>query len=152
MMAKTIRTVLGCAVAALSLAIAARAEPYRHHHRRSLAYGEDPVYWGVEHRARTYRDCCGWRWTLLNPGEASIRQLDPRLRARSDGRLLEQVGTPPPPPEEVMIWPDSAAPGLVIPPWAFRWYGFKRGHHPMRWSGSASPRVSGAAGSHKRAR
>ena len=95
MMAKTIRTALGCAVAMLSLAIAARAEPY-HHHRRSSAYGDFPAYWGVERRPRSYRDCCGWRRTKLHPGEASVRQLNPRLRARSDGRLLEQVGTPPP--------------------------------------------------------
>ena len=92
MMAKTIGTVLACAAAMLSLAIAARAEPY-HHHRRSLAYGEGPAYWGGAHPTRTYSACCGWRWTLLNPGEASIRQVNPRLRARSDGRLLEDVAS-----------------------------------------------------------
>ena len=149
MMAKTIRTVLGCAVAALSLAVAARAEPYRHH-RRSLAYGENPAYWGVERRARIYSDCCGWRWTLLNPGEASIRQVDPRLRARGDGRLLEEVGTPPPQPEVVVVYPDGSYAGPVIPPWGFRLYGAKRGHHPHS-SASGASRVSGASGSSKRA-
>ncbi len=93
-MAKTIRTALGCAIAILSLAFAASAEPY-HRYRRAHAYGNSPAYWGVEPRVRTYRDCCGWRWTLLNAREASIPQLAPHLRARSDGRLLEEVGTPP---------------------------------------------------------
>ena len=96
--------VAGLAAAMLSLAIAARAEPY-HHHRRSSAYGDSPAYWGVERRVRSYRDCCGWRWTHVNPSETSIRQLNPRLRARSDGRLLEEVGTPPPQPEVVVVWP-----------------------------------------------
>ena len=151
MMAKTIRTILACVAAMLSLGISASAEPYRHHHRSS-AYGESPVYWGVERRVRTYRDCCGWRWTRLNPREASIRQLNPRLRARSDGRLLEEVGTPPPQPEPVMIWPDSAGPGLVIPPWAFRWYGSKQWHHPLRSPNSAGARGHGASGSYRSAR
>ena len=140
-----------CAAAMLNLAIAARAEPY-HHHRHSSAYGASPAYWGVERRVRTYRDCCGWRWTRLNPREASIRQVDPRLRARSDGRLLEEVGTPLTQPESMVIWPDSAAPGLVIPPWAFRWYGLKRWHHPLHSPNSGALRVPGASGSYKRAR
>ena len=151
MMAKTIRTALVCAVAMLSLAIAARAEPY-HHHRRSSAYGDSPAYWGLECRSRVYTDCCGWRWTQLNAGEASVRQLDPRLRARSDGRLLEEVGTPPPPPEVMVIWPDGSYAGPVIPPWGFKWYGAKRGHRHMRSPASAASRVPGASGSPKRAR
>ncbi len=152
MMAKAIRTILGCAVAALGLAIAARAEPYHPHHRRSLAYGEDLAYWGVERRVRSYRDCCGWRWTLVNPREASIRQLNPRLRARSDGRLLEEVGTPPPEPEVVVVYPDGSYAGPVIPPWGFRLYGAKHGRRPLHAPVSAASRVPSASGSSKRAR
>ena len=151
MMAKTICTVLACAAAMLNLAIAARAEPYHHHHRRSFAYGENPVYWGVEHRARAYRDCCGWRWTLVDPGEASIRQVNPRLRSRSDGRLLEEVGTPSPQPEVMVVWPDGSYAGPVIPP-NFRWFGAKHGHHFSRSLNGAVSRGSGGSGSPKRAR
>jgi hypothetical protein len=151
MMAKTIRTALVFAAAMLAFAIAARAEPY-HHHRYSSAYGDSPVYWGVERRVRTYRDCCGWRWTLLNPREASIRQVNPRLRARSDGRLLEEVGTPPPQPEFMVIWPDSSSSGsATIIPWGFGWH-HKRGHHQLRSPNSGASRGSGASGSYKSAR
>jgi hypothetical protein len=150
MMAKAIRIALGCAAVMASIAIAASAEPY-YHHRHSPAYRDRPAYWGVERRVRTYRDCCGWRWTLLNTREASIRQVDPRLRARSDGRLLEEVGTPPPPPEVMVVYPDGSYAGPVIPPWGFRWYGARRGHHPLRSPASAA-RVSGALGFPKRAR
>jgi hypothetical protein len=149
MMAKTIRTALGCMAVMASITIAARAEP--NHHRHSPAYRDRPAYWGIERRRRIYTDCCGWRWTELHPGEASIRQLNPRLRARSDGRLLEEVGTPPQPPEIMVVYPDSSYAGPVIPPWGFRWYGVKRGHHPLRSPASAA-RVSGASGSPKRAR
>ena len=151
MMAKTVRTALGCAVAMLSLAIAARAEPY-HRHRRSSAYGDSPAYWGVERRTRVYTDCCGWRWTLLNPGETSIRQLDPRLRARSDGRLLEELGAPPPQPEVVAVYPDGSYAGPVILPPNFKWFGPRQGHHPLRSLNGAASKGSGASGSHKRAR
>jgi hypothetical protein len=151
MTAKTIRTIAACVAAMLSFAAAARAEPYRHY-RRASAYGESPVYWGVEHRVRTYRDCCGWRWTELNPGEASVRQLDPRLRARSDGRLLEEVGTPPPEPEVVVVYPDGSYAGSVIPPWGFRWFGARRGHHTPRPLNGAASRGPGASGSQRRAR
>ena len=115
MMAKTIWIALGCSAVLASITIASRAEPY--HHRHSLAYSDRPAYWGVERRRRIYTDCCGWRWTELHPGEASIRQVNPRLRARSDGRLLEEVGTPPQPPEIVVIWPDSSSSGsaAIIP-------------------------------------
>jgi len=151
MTAKTIRTILACVAAMLSLAIAARAEPY-HHHWRSSAYGDSPAYWGVERRVRTYRDCCGWRRTRLNPRETSIRQVDPRLRARSDGRLLEEVGTPPPQPEVVVVWPDGSYAGPVIPPSNFRWFGAKHGHHPSRSLNGAASKGAGASGSHRRAR
>jgi len=151
MMAKTVKTTVACAVAAPSLAIAARAEPYHHHHRRSSAHGDSPAYWGVEHRARTYRDCCGWRWTLLNPGEASIRQVNPRLRSRSDGRLLEEVGTPPPQPEVMVVWPDGSYAGPVIPP-NFRWFGARHGHHHARPLNGAAARGSGGSGYQKRGR
>jgi hypothetical protein len=152
MMAKTIGTILACAAAMLSLALAARAEPY-HHHRRSLAYGDSPAYWGVERRVRTYRDCCGWRWTKLNPREASIRQVNPHLRARSDGRLLEEVGTPPPPqPDVVVVWPDGSYAGPVIPPPYFRWFGARQGHHHARPLNGAAARGSGGSGTQKRGR
>jgi len=143
--------VVGLAAVMLSLAIAARAEPY-HHHRRSSAYGNSPAYWGVERRVRSYRDCCGWRWTYVNPGETSIRQLNPRLRARSDGRLLEEVGTPPPQPEVVVVWPDGSYAGPVIPPRGFRWYGAKHGRHPSRSLNGAASKGSGASVSQKKAR
>jgi hypothetical protein len=151
MMTKTIRIALGCAAVMAGLTIAARAEPYRHH-RRWFAYTDSPVYWGVERRVRTYGDCCGWRWTELNPGEASVRQLNPRLRARSDGRLLEEVGTPPPEPEVVVVYPDGSYAGPVIPPWGFRWFGAKRGHHTPRPLSGAAFRGPGASGSQRRAR
>lgn len=151
MKAKTMRTALGCAVAMLCLATATRAEPY-YHHRRSSAHGNSPAYWGVGRRPRSNRDCCGWRWMERNPGEASVRQVDPRLRARSDGGLLEEVGTPPPQPEVIVIWPDGSYAGPVIPPWGFKWYGAKQGHRPMRPPASAASRVLGAPGSPKRAR
>jgi hypothetical protein len=150
MMAKTIWTALGCAAVMASIAIAARAEP--NHHRHSPAYGDRPAYWGVERRRRIYTDCCGWRWTELNPGEASIRQLNPRLRARSDGRLLEEVGTPPPAPDVVVVYPDGSYAGPVIPPWGFRWFGAKRGHHTSRPLNGAASRGPGASGSQRRAR
>ena len=146
MMAKTIRTALGCMAVIASITIAARAEP--NHHRHSLAYSDRPAYWGVERRRRIYADCCGWRWTELHPGEASIRQLNPRLRARSDGRLLEEVGTPPQPPEIVVVYPDGSYAGPVIPPWSFRWFGAKRGRHPLHSPSSAAR----GSGSSKRAR
>ena len=149
MMAKTIWIALGCSAVLASITIASRAEPY--HHRHSLAYSDRPAYWGVERRRRIYTDCCGWRWTELHPGEASIRQVNPRLRARSDGRLLEELGTPPQPPEIVVIWPDSSSSGsAAIIPWGFRWHA-KRGHHTLRSPASAA-RISGASGSSKRAR
>lgn len=151
MMAKTIRTALGCAAAMLCFAIAARAEPY-HHHRRFPAYRDSPAYWGVEHRKRSYRDCCGWRWTLLNPAEASIRQVNPNLRARSDGRLLEEVETPPAQPEVVVIWPDGSYAGPVIPPSNFRWFGARHGHRPLRSLNGAAARGSGSSGYQKRGR
>ena len=149
-MTKTIRIALGCAAVMAGLTIAARAEPY-HRHRRWLAYSESPAYWGVERRVLTYRDCCGWRWTELNPGEASVRQLDPRLRARSEGHLLEELGTPPPEPEVVVVYPDGSYAGSVIPPWGFRWFGAKRGHHASRPSSGAAFRGPGASGSQRRA-
>ncbi len=151
MMARTIKTVLACAAIMASVTIAAAGEPNRHH-RRSSAYGDRPAYWGVERYRRIYTDCCGWRWTRLNPGEASIRQLNPRLRARSDGRLLEEVGTPAPrQPEVVVIWPDGTSAGPVIPPSNFRWFGSRHGHRAHSVGSSAS-RANGASGFSKRAR
>jgi len=146
MMAKTIWIALGCMAVMASITIAARADP--NHHRHSLAYSDRRAYWGVERRRRIYTDCCGWRWTELHPGEAFIRQLNPRLRARSDGRLLEEVGTPPQPPEVVVVYPDGSYAGPVIPPWGFSWYGVKRGHHLQRSPASAAR----GSGSSKRAR
>ena len=140
--------VAGLTAGMLTLAIAASAEPY-HHHRRSSAYRDSRAYWGVERRVRAYRDCCGWRWAEINPGETSIRQLNPRLRARSDGRLLEEVGSPPPEPEVVVVYPDGSYAGPVIPPWGFRLYGAKRGHRPPHSPASAGARVPGASGSPK---
>ena len=151
MTAKTISTILACATAILIFAITASAEPY-HHHRRFSAYGDGPAYWGVERRVRSYRDCCGWRWTQIDPGEASIRQVNPRLRARSDGRLLEEVGTPPPQPEVVVVWPDGSYAGPVIPPSNFRWFGARQGHHHARPLNGAAARGAGASGSQKRGR
>ncbi len=151
MSARTIGAILGCAAAMLSLVSAANAEPHRRYQQAS-AYGESPVYWGVERRVLTYRNCCGWRWTRLNSRDASIHQLNPHLRARRDGRLLEEIGTPPPSqPEAVMIWPDGSSAGQVIPPWAFRWYGFKHGHRHPHSPASAGSKLSGSSGSLKKA-
>ncbi len=150
MMAKTIRIALACA-AMLSLAVAAGGEPYRYH-RRPSGYRDSPVYWGVERPAPLRRHCCGWRRTELFPDEASIRQLNPNLRARSDGRLLEEVGTPPPEPDVVVVWPDGSSAGPVIPPSNFRWYGVRHGHHPARPLTGAAVKGAGASGSQKKAR
>jgi hypothetical protein len=132
MKAKTIRMAVGLTAALLSIAAATRTEAYKHL-RRSSAYGASPAYWGGERSMRSYRDCGGWCWTRQTQGEASVHQLDPRLRARSDGRLLEEVGRPPPPPELMEILPYSYGPVVTVIPRRFFWLGPARGHRFMRW-------------------
>jgi hypothetical protein len=117
----------------LTLAAAATAQAHQHH-RRTPDYGGSPAYWGVERGPRPYRDCGGWCWTWLNPANAYIRQLNPRLRSLRDGRLLEEVGSPPPPPEGIDIWPYGyGTVGTFVPRRYFFWRGFGRGHRVVRW-------------------
>jgi hypothetical protein len=122
---------LGLAGVALSLTAAAGSEV-----SQDTWQGRSdgsPVYWGGERSPRTYRDCCGFAWTRLNPAQASIRQVNPHLRAVSDGRLLEEVGGPPPAPEAFDVWPYSYGPAVTyIPPRFFHWHGFRRGYRFMR--------------------
>lgn len=120
---------LGLAGAALTLSAAAGSEVSQDHWQgRSDG---SPVYWGGERCPQTYRDCCGFAWTRLNPAQASVRQVNPHLRAASDGRLLEQVGTSPPAPELIEIVPYSYGPVITVIPKRFFWHG----HGPVFWHG-----------------
>lgn len=93
-----------------------------------------PPIGGVERSARSYRTCTGWCWTWQSPGAVSVRQLDPRLRARSDGRLLEEVGAPPPAPDVVEVLPYSYGPMVTVIP---RRFFFWHGHGPVFWGGAS---------------
>ena len=126
---------LAVRLAATALILTAAGGTQAHqHHRWTSADGGSPAYWGVERSSRSYRDCGGWCWTWLSPANASIRQLNPRLRSPSDGHLLEEVGGPPPPPEGFDIWPYSYGPGVTfVPKRYFHWHGFRRGYRFIRW-------------------
>ena len=121
------RSVLAGLCAALALALAAIPGTGAHQHRQGTD-GASPAYWGGERGHPIYRDCCGRLRLRLNPAEAHIRQLDPRLRQPSDGRLLEEVGSPRPPVEPVEILPYSSAPVITVIPRRFFFYGAKRGY------------------------
>jgi len=121
---------LGLASVALCLSAAAGSEISRDYWQARS--DRSPVYWGGEHSPQIYRDCCGFGWTRLNPREASIRQLNPHLRAVSDGRLLEDVASPPPPAEAVEILPYSSGPVITVMPRRFFWHGAGHAHRFMR--------------------
>jgi hypothetical protein len=114
--------------AALALALAATPGVVEAHQHRQRTDGPSPAYWGGERSHAVYRDCSGRLRLRLNPAEAHIRQLDPRLRQPSDGRLLEEVGSPRPPVEPVEILPYSSAPVITVIPRRFFFYGAKRGY------------------------
>ena len=92
---------------------------------------DSPVYWGGERGGRSYYDCSGWCWTKVSPALASIHQVNPHLRAESDGRLLEEVGSPLAAPEAIEILPYSYGPVMTVIPRRFFWHG--RG--PLSWHG-----------------
>ena len=58
---------LGLAGVALTLAAAAGSE-ISQDYWQGRSDGS-PVYWGGERSPRTYRDCCGFAWTRLNPAQ-----------------------------------------------------------------------------------
>ncbi len=126
MKAMTITVALAMA-AAMSFAAASEAGAYARRRHGS------PVYWGVERRVHVHRDCTGWCWPRQSPRLAAIGQVDPRLRAGSDGRLLEEVGSPPPAPETVGILPYQYGPVVTVIPRGFFWHG----HGPLFWRGPA---------------
>ena len=123
-----LRLALGFAGAALTLAAVAAADlsgydgPWR-------GTGS-PVYWGGERSRGFYRDCCGFGWSQLDPGQASMRQISPHLRAASDGYLLEEVGSPPPRPDYCEVVPLSSGGGVSYIPGRF----FPHGPFALRGS------------------
>ena len=132
-------TAITMALAVAALSFTAAQSRASQHHARANASGASPAYWGVERKAAAYRSCTGWCWPRQSPGAVSMRQVDPRLRARSDGRLLEEVGAPPPPPAEAAILPYSYGPVTTVIPWRFF---FWNGHGPAFWRGARGYRFT----------
>ena len=112
-----LRLALGFAGATLTLAAVAAADLSAYDGPRHGA--GSPVYWGGERSRGFHRDCCGLGWSQLNPAHASMRQVGPHLRAASDGRLLEEVGSPTPRPQYCEVVPLSSGGGVSYIPGRF---------------------------------
>ena len=92
----TLRALLGAA--ALLAVSGVDAEARMYHRRATSIYGARPAYWGFERPAAAGRDLVGRRTLRLRRSDASVSQLNPRLRS-NDGRLAEhllQYESPPP--------------------------------------------------------
>jgi hypothetical protein len=89
-----------CLALAASICAAAEAAPYAHQRQTSI-YGPSPAYWRIHREARIQRHWRGSILARLNPADARIRQLDPRLRSGGDGNLAEALTGEPRPYSEL---------------------------------------------------